>query len=458
MADDFYFINLIATNGETVSRQDQLPNEDWLVLVGSFDLPSDIRLSWSREDGVSQSASGIYYIRNETGGFIGSRAIITAFVENARGSDGEDLIQGNEGSNILMGDGTRDGPGDEDVISGAEAGDTIFGGRGNDSLGGDEGNDRLFGDAGDDTMNGGAGNDTLQGGTGRDTMSGGADLGNVLSYTESDAGVTVEITFGETTTGRGGHAEGDKINGFLSVVGSDHDDTIRDTVAGDVAFGGNSNTFYGGEGDDSLFLGGSSDRGFGGDGNDELDGGGGGDRLSGQNGNDTLIGGAGNDSLLGDDGEDRLLGGLNRDRIDGGDNNDLLRGEDGADVLDGGAGIDRLIGGAGRDTMTGGSDDDVFVFTSIEDSKPRFADVILDFSLRGDMINLHAIDANSLRRGNQDFEFSGGLPIGRNAGQVHVVETRDGVQLWLNTDNDRAPEAIIDLQDRFVVREASLDL
>jgi Ca2+-binding RTX toxin-like protein len=458
MPDDFYFINLIAANGETAVRQDQLPNDDWLVLVGSFDVRSEITLSWFKEDGVSQSASGIYYVRNESGGLIGSRAIVTAFVENAQGSDGEDYIIGNEGSNILKGDSKRDGPGDDDIISGADAGDTIYGGRGNDSLGGDEGNDRLFGDAGNDTMNGGSGNDTLQGGTGRDILSGGADIGDVLSYTESDAGVIIQIRFGETTTGRGGHAAGDTVNGFLSVVGSDHDDTIRDLVENDVAFGGNDNTFYGGEGDDSLSLGGGQDRGFGGDGNDDLDGGSGKDRLSGQDHDDTLIGGSGNDTLLGGDGDDRLLGGDDRDTLNGGDNSDVLRGEDGADVLDGGTGNDRIIGGGGRDVMSGGGDDDIFVFSDTDDSTPRLADVIEDFSLRGDIINLDAIDANSLRSGNQDFEYSGNLPIGTTAGQVHVVDRNNGVELWLNTDRDRAPEAVIILIDRFVVREESLDL
>ncbi len=56
MPDDFYVINLIAKDGETVTRDDQLPNPDWLVLTGSFDARSDIRLSWDSGFGTTFAA------------------------------------------------------------------------------------------------------------------------------------------------------------------------------------------------------------------------------------------------------------------------------------------------------------------------------------------------------------------------------------------------------------------
>ncbi|GAA0563762.1 beta strand repeat-containing protein [Rhizomicrobium electricum] len=70
-------------------------------------------------------------------------------------------------------------------------------------------------------------------------------------------------------------------------------------------------------------------------------------------------GGAGNDSLTGGSSGDTLYGNGGNDTLSGHDGADLVSGGIGDDVLDGGAGNDSLDGGAGNDTLTGGLGDDM---------------------------------------------------------------------------------------------------
>jgi Ca2+-binding RTX toxin-like protein len=91
--------------------------------------------------------------------FAGKEALGIAYgaeIENARGTQGDDMITGNALPNI------------------------IFGERGNDTIHGGDGNDMLLGGAGDDTLSGGAGSDTLIGGAGNDTFFCQADAASVI--------------------------------------------------------------------------------------------------------------------------------------------------------------------------------------------------------------------------------------------------------------------------------------
>ncbi len=97
-------------------------------------------------------------------------------IENLRGSDFDDLLEGDGGVNIIEG-----GDGDDvlyghlgdDTIEGGTGADTIDGGWNNDTLDGGEGADLIFGGRGDDTLTGGDGNDDLQAGQGNDVLDGG---------------------------------------------------------------------------------------------------------------------------------------------------------------------------------------------------------------------------------------------------------------------------------------------
>ena len=65
--------------------------------------------------------------------------------------------------NVLSADGN-------DLLNGNGGSDTIYGGSGNDAISGGDGNDLLYGGPGDDQLFGGIGNNLLVGGPGDDTF------------------------------------------------------------------------------------------------------------------------------------------------------------------------------------------------------------------------------------------------------------------------------------------------
>ena len=80
--------------------------------------------------------------------------------------------------------------------------------------------------------------------------------------------------------------------------------------------------------------------------------------------------------------------------------------------------MDRLLGGAGDDVLTGGRDGDklaggaganVFTYTSVVQSKPSagFRDTIFDFSRQVDQIDLSAINAKLVAKGQNAFRIHG---------------------------------------------------
>ncbi len=144
---------------------------------------------------------------------------------------------------------------------------------------------------------------------------------------------------------------------------------------------------------------------------------------------DTLSGGAGSDSLSGDSFANLLLAGAGNDR------------------LDGSAGDDRLSGGLGKDSLTGGAGRDVFAFDDKETGSSKSkADDILDFSGKaGDRIDLSAIDANTRKRGDQKFTFIAKKDFSK-AGEARFEKTKGATYVYLNTDSDKAAEAVIKLK------------
>jgi serralysin len=181
------------------------------VLWGVYDQPTNINLAWNSTPGNPTSARGFFV----TAGNVEHELIVNGRIENVRGSDGSDVIAGNDFGNRIYGDWTADGIGGNDTISGGEFADTIYGGAGADlinGLGAANGYvaNVLFGGAGSDTIYGGT-RSFVAGGAGADVLVGSSTFEDGLSYIDSDAGVQVTITPGTTTTGVGGHAAGDQI-------------------------------------------------------------------------------------------------------------------------------------------------------------------------------------------------------------------------------------------------------
>lgn len=263
-------------------------------------------------------------------------------------------------------------------------------------------NDIVWAKNGNDTVYGWLGNDQLHGENGNDTL------------------------FGE--------AGNDKLWGDAGddhLWGGDGNDEIRG--------GSNNDHLYGEAGVDKLYGDAGDDFLDGGDGNDTLDGGDGIDHLDGWYGNDNLNGGAGNDTLLGYDGDDVIRGGSG---------NDYLAGEEGYDKLIGGSGGDTLVGGAG------GRDD--FVFESVSDTLHSPMDVIEDFELPFDYIDLRKIDANPGVSGDQAFTFVGETTTFTGPGQVAYWQSGGPdpfTYVSLNVDNDNQAESMIALHGEVDLRE-----
>jgi Ca2+-binding RTX toxin-like protein len=146
-------------------------------------------------------------------------------------------------------------------------------------------------------------------------------------------------------------------------------------------------------------------------------------------GPNTLIGGAGADTLLGGDHADVLTGG-------GGD--DLLAGGDGDATLTGGLGQDTLVGARGTGAIS-------FVFETLQDSTLADPDRIDALGKNTDIIDLHAIDADTTQAGDQAFHlvaaFSG------QAGELVVAFDHDrGVtDISADIDGDGAADMVIEV-------------
>ena len=294
--------------------------------------------------------------------------------EHVEGSEHADVLTGNAGRNVLTG------------LGGA---DTLRGSGGDDGLRGGKGDDRIEGGAGRDWIAGDAGADALDGGEGSDTV----------SYWGSNAGVTVALADDGTGAASGGHAEGDTLQEFERIEGSQHDDVLTGNAGRNVLTGlggddtlrgsGGRDRLVGGAGDDRLEGGAGRDGLIGGAGADALDGGEGSDwvsyagskagvtvaladdgtgaasggdatgdtlrgfeRIEGSDHDDMLTGNAGNNVLRGLDGDDTLRGGGGDDRLRGSPGDDRLEGGPGADMLRGNQGADDLDGGEGEDTVS----------------------------------------------------------------------------------------------------------
>ena len=131
------------------------------------------------------------------------------------------------------------------------------------------------------------------------------------------------------------------------------------------------------------------------------------------------------------------------DLIELSDFDDRMNGFAGRDTIYGNAGDDVLTGGKGSDLIYGGADSDSFVFDDGDSGKGRSGrDVIFDFSVGEDTLNLRAIDANTRRGGDQNFSFSDGAA--RNA--VWFTSSGDDIIVCGDTNGDRKADFEIELR------------
>ena len=294
----------------------------------------------------------------------------TPDADSIRGFDGNDTLVGENGNDTLDGGNGNDlismGDGDDSLNSIGDGNDTIFGGNGNDyvwtfigddEISGEDGNDTLFGDAGNDTIFGGNGIDSVIGGVGNDLVDMGLGTatqnGVAMGGTGQD---TLIVDFSNSDSGV-------LFNSVLAAVRNQADVLVMSQGEFEVfsllgtAF---SDTFTGGELNDTLRTAGGDDTIIAGAGDDLVNGGDGTDSVSVGAGNDTVEASSGNDSVYGGEGDDLI-----NSSTDGGTN----YGEDGNDAIFGSSANDFLLGGAGQDSLLGeGGDDMVDMGTGLANS------------------------------------------------------------------------------------------
>jgi Ca2+-binding RTX toxin-like protein len=269
-----------------------------------------------------------------------------------RGGSGDDILAGSLGADRLEGgDGTDTADYSASLAAiqidllrsvqtgGMAEGDTLSR---IEIIKGSSGADHLAGSAGAETLYGNGGNDIIAGRGGADILDGGAGI-DTLDYSESSAGVTINLL---KHTAFGGDATGDVIANFENIIGSNY----TDVLTGDAQ----NNSLFGGGGDDVFLQSGGTDRYDGGDGIDTFDASAsakavklslaaGGAQWTTLIGVENLTGGSANDELTGDAGSNRLIGNGGNDKLDG-----LA----GADVMIGGLGNDTYFVDNARDIVT----------------------------------------------------------------------------------------------------------
>ena len=356
------------TAGTTTQSIDSAAGNDKITLgLGPIDVDGGAGSDtvdysvFSAANAISVQLDGLNTV---TVGVNGSDDQSLTSIENVTGSQGDDVITGDNSVNIL------DGGAGDDVLQGRSGDDSLIGGAGVDradysqasgavnvdlalnradsdgdggtdtlsgieDLSGSNFDDVLKGDANDNSLSGNGGADTLIGGAGLDVLDGGSGT-DVADYSAVTGSVVLDLAAGSAS--QDGDGSSDTVLRIEDVIGSDQDDSLFGNAG--------ANTLTGGEGDDVL-------RGAGG--NDTLDGGDGSSdvadysQAAGQVVVDLGLNSASND---GDSSFDTLSG---IENVVGSANNDQLTGDVGSNILEGGAGADILVGGGGNDTLDGGA-------------------------------------------------------------------------------------------------------
>ena len=113
--------------------------------------------------------------------------------------------------------------------------------------------------------------------------------------------------------------------------------------------------------------------------------------INGSEGDDVLWSNDGNDVINGAKGSDNIISGRGNDTLNGGEGDDYLHGYDGDDIL---------TGGSGRDVLIGGQGSDIFRFNDLIDSTTQETDIIKDFELGIDLIDIADVSFEDLKISN----------------------------------------------------------
>ncbi len=260
------------------------------------------------------------------------------------------------------------------------------------------------------------------------------------------------------------------------------------TYTGTVAFmrSGNAlaNVITGAAGADNLSGNDGDDSLTGAAGNDTLNVGAGNETLDGAAGNDSMVGGAGNDTYvvdatteviveLANDGTDTVrtaLASYTLGTTNGSANVENLiftgtaaftgNGSATDNAITGGSGADTLNGLAGNDLLTGGAGSDRFIYTATTDSGTNalLRDIINDFTVGADRIDVSGIDANTATTGNGTFTWRGTAAI-NGAGQLSMAfdATTGTTVISGNVDANLAPDFTIALLGNYTATLLATD-
>ncbi|WP_425052384.1 calcium-binding protein [Psychromarinibacter sp. S121] len=216
----------------------------------------------------------------------------------------------------------------------------------------------------------------------------------------------------------------DTVETYVNYTLEDNFEILELGGADDIDGTGNDqqNTLSGNAGNNRLAGGGSRDLIDGGAGDDDIDGGRGNDVIDGGDGNDTIAGRSGNDVIDGGEGDDFIFGGLGADNMSGGDGNDTLK------------------GGLGSDTMDGGAGADSFVFTRVADSIGGVSDVIANFE-----VGVDRLDLTGLVSGGMDVNIRGGF-TGNGQASLRTFENSFGDTIvFVDADGDGGTDMRIEI-------------
>lgn len=347
---------------------DQLRENDFLDLDATRETNGDIYVQ-------DLAAATDHIVMGGGNDYVGSGRVINDVVDGGGGWNVINLYAAGTSLNVsLYLQGTPQDIGNGHILT-LDHFQGLKGSFNTDTLIGDDNDNFIDSNGGDDNIQGNGGNDliwidddytamTVDGGSGNNTLSFEVSYGSGATFSLALQGTA-------QATGQGGTVNATK---FVDLVGAD---MFNDTLSGNSA----ANRIFGGGGDDLL---------------------------NGNDGNDSLYG----DAIYGKRFTDSAHIGMSGFKIRSSGN--------GKDSLNGGAGNDSLIGGLGADMLTGGSGTDTFILQALGDALPGsgYRDIIADFSQQqGDKIDLHAIDADTTKKGNQAFQLGGSAFTG-TAGEL----------------------------------------